>query len=134
VVNGDPQVLVRQSELAQGEVMNALNMVTIDITRDRLLVTLTALLLSVMVLAEQSGESLSYDDLMKDTIYGNAGRWRSEATTVEYDWREPKDEDSSFSYNSAGNANWGSDKREHTGDQFNAETSEPGYRLFKIEI
>ena len=69
---------------------------------------------------------------MKDTIYGNAGRWRSEETSVEYDWREPEDEDSSFSYNSAGNTNWG--KREPTGDQFDTDTLEPGYRLFKIEI
>jgi hypothetical protein len=114
--------------------MNALNLHMIDITRERLLVTLIALLLSAMVLAEQSGESPSYDDLMKDTIYGNAGRWRSEATTVEYDWRAPADEDSTLSYDSAGNTNWGTDKREYTFDQSNTDISEPGYRLFKIEI
>jgi hypothetical protein len=106
-------------------------MVVIDISRNQLLVTLFALLLSAMVVAEQSGESLSYDDLMKDTIYGNAGRWRSEPTTDEYDWRAPEDEDSTFSYNSADNTNWGMDNDEPGGD---SDTSEPGYRLFKIEI
>jgi hypothetical protein len=114
--------------------MNVLNMTMIDISRDRILVTLVALLLSAMVLAEQGDESPSYDDLMKNTIYGSAGRWRSEETTVENDWRSTEDEDSTFGYNSVDTSNWRSDKRERSGDQFKDETLEPGYRLFKIEI
>jgi hypothetical protein len=114
--------------------MNVLNFAMRDISRDRLLVTLTALLLSAMVLAEQGDESPSYDDLMKNTIYGNAGRWRSEESTVENDWRSTEDEDSTFGYNSADYSNSRSDKREYSGDQPKDETLEPGYRLFKIEI
>jgi hypothetical protein len=105
-----------------------------ELSRDRLLVTLMALLLSAMVVAEQVDESPSYDDLMKNTIYGNAGRWRSEESPVENDWRSTEDEDTTFGYNSADNSNWRSDKREQSGNQFKDETSEPGYRLFKIEI
>jgi len=45
------------------------------------------------------------------------------------DWRAPEEEDS-FSYHAAGNTSWGFDQ----GDQSNADTLEPGYRLFKIEI
>jgi hypothetical protein len=115
-------------------VMNVLNFAMRDISRDRLLFTLIALLLSAMVLAEQVSESPSYDELMKNTIYGSAGRWRGEESTVEDDWRSIKDEDSTFGYNSAGNSNWRNDSLEHSGDQFEDETLESGYRLFKIEI
>ena len=114
--------------------MNVLNFAMRDIYRDRLLVALTALLLSAMVVAEQGDELLSYDELMKNTIYGNAGRWRSEESTVENDWRSTEDEDLTFGYNSADNSNWRSDQRENSGDQFKDETLERGYRLFKIEI
>jgi hypothetical protein len=114
--------------------MNVLNFAMRDSSRERLLVTLIALLLSAMVLAEQGSESPSYDDLMKNTIYGNAGRWRGEESNVENDWRSTVDEDSTFGYNSAGNSNWRSDSVEHSGDQSEDETLEAGYRLFKIEI
>jgi hypothetical protein len=114
--------------------MNVLNFAMRDISRDRLLITLITLLLSAMVLAEQSAESPSYDELMKNTIYGNAGRWRGEESTDDNDWRSTKDEDSTFGYNSTGNSNWRSDKHEQSSDLFKDETLEPGYRLFKIEI
>ena len=114
--------------------MNVLNIAMRDVSRDRLLVTLVALLLSAMVVAEQVEESLSYDDLMKNTIYGSAGRWRAEENAAENDWRSTEDEDSTFGYNSADNSNWRNGKGEFSGDQFDEETSEQGYRLFKIEI
>ena len=114
--------------------MNALNMDMIDISRDRILIALVALLLSAMVVAEQAGEFTSYDDLMKDTIYGNAGRWRSEETALEDDWRSSEDVDSTFGYNSADSSDWQRDRSRYSSDQPDSEVLEPGYRLFKIEI
>lgn len=114
--------------------MNAFNMVMIDSSRDRLLVTLIALLLSALVLAEQSAESLTYDDLMKDTIYGGASRWRREAAVDEYDWRNTEDEDLTFNQSSAASSKWGIDNSELVTGQPSSDSSEAGYRLFKIEI
>jgi len=106
----------------------------IEVSKDRWLVALITLLLSAFVLAEQSSELSTYDDLMKDTIYGGAGRWRSKPTSAEDDWRSTDQEEFTFNYDAANNPRGGTGNSNDARDKFNFENAEQGYRLFKIEI
>ena len=133
LVISQPEILVRKSPLAERgrQVMLTLNM--IEIPKDRWLVALIALLLSAFVLAEQSDELATYDDLMKDTIYGGAGRWRSKEISAEDDWRSTDKEGLTFNYDAANNPG-GATNDKDARDKFNFENAEQGYRLFKIDI
>ena len=133
LVISQPEILVRKSPLAERgrQVMLTLNM--IEIPKDRWLVALIALLLSAFVLAEQSDELATYDDLMKDTIYGGAGRWRNNPTSADDDWRSADPEELSLDYGAANNPD-GEQNSNYERDKFNFENAEQGYRLFKIEI
>ena len=112
----------------------SLNMSMATISKDRWLIALIVLLLSTFVVAEQSEGLPSYDDLMKDTIYGSSGRWRRKETTAEDDWRVQKSE-TAFGYSSPDKSVRTPQKFEtEARDQFNFENSESGYRLFKIKI
>lgn len=106
----------------------------IEISKDRGLVALIALLLSAFVLAEQSSELSTYDDLMKDTIYGGAGHWRSKPASTEDDWRSVDQEELTFNHDAANNPGEGARNSNDARDKFNFENAEQGYRLFKIEI
>ena len=113
--------------------MGAFNVQLFQLSKDQWLVTLLALLVSAFVLAEQSEILPSYDELMKNTIYGSAGTWRSKPITQENEWRRSNEGvEPGFGSSIKREASYGDNK--NAGHQFDFDPSLEESSLFKIEI
>ena len=99
-----------------------------EVSGGRSLLALIAFLASAFVFAE---ELRSYDELMKNTIYGNASTWRSESTTTENDWRAETTK-SKLSSDSEQETNY--DYNESRETRFNFDSSLEESTLFKVKI
>ena len=98
-----------------------------------LLAGLLFILMSAIMLAEQTGTFATYDELTKNIIYGSAGRWRDQDADAEQEWRAQDQV--------AGNGSNGGtipeDQRklkEDPVDNYEFDNTNSGYRLFKIDI
>ena len=113
--------------------MSTMDEIIMEKSLYRLLAGLLFILMSAIVLAEQTGSLPTYDELTKNTIYGSAGKWRAQDPDEEQEWRAQGQV--------AGNAPNGgtiledqSKLKEDPVDSYEFDNTTQGYRLFKIDI
>ena len=106
-----------------------------EIWIDRRLLALLALLMSAFVLAEQSDKTFSYDELMKDTIFGSSRNWRTESTNTEDEWRaDPAEESHKFGKKGTSKEDRIGEPRKESGYNYEYEELDEQSVLFKIKL
>jgi len=107
-----------------------------DSAKDRFLAGLICILMSAIVFAEQNESPLTYDELTRNTIYGSAGRWRSEPTTAKEEWRAPTIQEQMYWIEPTGGSILADQNKfkEDSVDNLDFDSTTSGYRLFKIDI